>query len=61
MGSITTINLIYKMLVGGGYPNSGSSKIVLSKAGSAAIVWYYHEDNASVGNPVLLYGNNLVV
>lgn len=45
---------------GGDYLKSGPDKIAISKAESAAIVWGYHEDNASIGNPVLLYGTNLV-
>ncbi|WP_205124744.1 hemagglutinin repeat-containing protein [Aeromonas hydrophila] len=59
-GYATAKNLISNMLMGGDYLKSGPDKIAISKAESAAIVWGYHEDNASIGNPVLLYGTNLV-
>ncbi|MHC6657261.1 hemagglutinin repeat-containing protein [Aeromonas salmonicida] len=59
-GYVTAKNLISNMLMGGNYLKSGPDEIATSKAESAAIVWSYHEDNASIGNPVLLYGTNLV-
>ncbi|WGY31135.1 hemagglutinin repeat-containing protein [Aeromonas hydrophila] len=59
-GYATAKNLISNMIMGGDYLKSGPDKIATSKAESAAIVWGYHEDNASIGNPVLLYGTNLV-